>query len=416
MALNAGVKGKNGSMGEPRTFVGFGFGAIQSGLFVYEAWRSGNFDRLVVAEVVPQVIAAIRGHGGKYGLNVATPGGIEHHLVGPVEILNPAIEDDRLRLIEAIADATELATALPSVKFYGDGQPGDVVDILATGLSRKEKKAGPPAVFYTGENHNHAAEILTHLLAKRLPGESAAARVQVLNTVIGKMSGVVTDARQIAQQSLLPMAPDIERAFLVEAFNRILITKIDLPGFHRGIRVFEEKNDLLPFEEAKLYGHNATHALIGYLLRSRGGAYMSEAAGYPELLDLARDAFLLESGGALCRKYKGLDPLFTEPGYRAYVLDLLVRMTNPHLCDAVDRITRDTRRKLGWEDRLIGTMRLALGQGICPERYAKGAAAAIRQLAREEASSPERLLEELWAEHAGRDEARRIRALITGAL
>jgi hypothetical protein len=30
-----------------RVFVGFGFGAIRGGLFVYEAFRSGNFDRLV---------------------------------------------------------------------------------------------------------------------------------------------------------------------------------------------------------------------------------------------------------------------------------------------------------------------------------------------------------------------------------
>jgi len=49
---------------------------------------------------------------------------------------------------------------------------------------------------------------------------------------------------------------------LVEAFNRILISKTSFGdtlatrGFHRGIEVFEEKPDLLPFEEAKLYGHN----------------------------------------------------------------------------------------------------------------------------------------------------------------
>ena len=34
-----------------KTFVGFGFGAIQGGLFLYEAFRSGKFGRLVVAEV-----------------------------------------------------------------------------------------------------------------------------------------------------------------------------------------------------------------------------------------------------------------------------------------------------------------------------------------------------------------------------
>jgi mannitol-1-phosphate 5-dehydrogenase len=404
-------------MAKQRTFVGFGFGAIQSGLFLYEAWRSGNFDRLVVAEVMPQVIATVRGNGGKYGLNVATPAGVEHHTVGPVEILNPAVEEDRARLVDAVAEAAELATALPSVKFYGEGKSGDVVDILASGLARKKGSLKlPAAVIYTGENHNHAAEILSQLLEQRLGSAPSASRVQVLNTVIGKMSGVVTDAAQIAEQNLIPMAPTAGRAFLVEAFNRILITKIDLPGFRRGIEVFEEKQDLLPFEEAKLYGHNATHALIGYLLRAQGGTYMSEAADHAELLLIAREAFLLESGGALCRKYCGVDSLFTESGYRAYVEDLLVRMTNPYLRDAVDRITRDTRRKLGWEDRLVGTMRLALGQGICPVRYAKGAAAAVRQLAGEESSSPDCLLEELWSGCGEAEMVAQVKKLIKAAM
>ena len=168
---------------------------------------------------------------------------------------------------------------------------------------------------------------------------------------------------------------------------------------------------MLPFEEAKLYGHNATHALIGYLLRERGGITMSEAARDPALLNLAREAFLLESGAALCRKYQGVDPLFTQAGFTVYVDDLLVRMTNHFLKDAVERVTRDTRRKLGWDDRLIGTMRLALGQGIQPERYAKGAAAAVRQLAVEENTTPACLMENLWKDCDG-VQAAQVRGLL----
>ena len=41
-----------------RTFVGFGFGPIQAGLFLARSASVGNFDRLVVAEVVPEVVAA----------------------------------------------------------------------------------------------------------------------------------------------------------------------------------------------------------------------------------------------------------------------------------------------------------------------------------------------------------------------
>jgi mannitol-1-phosphate 5-dehydrogenase len=403
-------------MKQNRTFVGFGFGAIQAGLFVYEAWRSGNFDRLVVAEVVPAMVEAVRRNQGRYALNVATPSGIETHEIGPVEILNPLVESDRQVLIKAVAEAGEIATSLPSVAFYGTGKPDDVVGILTAGLREKMRDAGlSAAVIYTAENHNHAAEILSETLEVQLGTSLGAARAQVLNTVIGKMSGVVTDVSQIAEQKLCPVVPGMARAFLVEAFNRILITKIGLPGFTRGIQVFEEKADLLPFEEAKLYGHNATHALIGYLLRERGGVTMAAAAQDPELLKFAREAFLKESGAALCRKYQGVDPLFTQAGFTAYVDDLLVRMTNPFLKDAVDRVTRDNRRKLGWDDRLIGTMRLALGQGIQPERYARGAAAAVRQLAVEEKTTPTCLMESLWKDYDAAQVAQ-VRQMINAVL
>jgi len=103
-------------------------------------------------------------------------------------------------------------------------------------------------------------------------------------------------------------------------------------------------------------------------------------------------------------------------GYGAYVEDLMERMMNPHLRDAVNRITRDTRRKLGWDDRLVGTMRVALSQGITPERYARGAAAALRQLAAEEHSSPAVLLGFLWGDGVPRTDADAIRKLINANL
>jgi hypothetical protein len=54
-----------------RTYVGFGFGAIQAGLFLYEAFVSGAFHRLVVAEVLPEVVAAIRKAEGRFCVNIA---------------------------------------------------------------------------------------------------------------------------------------------------------------------------------------------------------------------------------------------------------------------------------------------------------------------------------------------------------
>jgi len=392
-----------------RTFVGIGFGAIQAGLFLFEAFKSGGFGRMVVSEVMPELVAAVRRNRGHFRVNIAHPEGVESADVGPIEIHDPAYPESQEALIEAIAEASEIATAVPSVAFYVSNRPGSIHCLLAEGLRLKGRRNGPLAVIYAAENHNHAAEILREKVFEQIPPQERpeiGRRVRFLNTVIGKMSGVVSDPEQIEQQRLEKVTPDDRRAFLVEAFNRILISKIDfedgLPAFQRGIRVFLEKEDLLPFEEAKLFGHNATHALAAYLAMVAGKRYIAELK-HSAIFSFLREAFIEESGGALVRKYQGVDPLFTPDGYRDYVDDLLERMTNPFLKDTAERVGRDPERKLGWDDRLIGTIRLALDQRIEPRRYAVGAAAALTivdpSLWQDHPERCADVLKQFWGEH-----------------
>jgi mannitol-1-phosphate 5-dehydrogenase len=395
-----------------RTYVGFGFGAIQAGLFLHEAFGSGAFRRLVVAEVLPEVVSAVRGAGGHFCVNIAHSDRVEHAVVGPVEIEDPASASDRARLVEAIAEAEEIGTAIPSIAYYVSAAPGSLHRVLAAGLRKKAASKGPRAVVYTAENHNHAAEILESSVIEEIPEderEAVRSRVRFLNTVIGKMSGVISDPEEIQSQELTTITPGDQRAFLVEAFNRILISKIRFgemegePPFRRGIQVFEEKENLLPFEEAKLYGHNATHALAAYIGAVRGVQRIAGLREIPGIFPFLRAAFIEESGEALIRRHAGVDTLFTREGYRHYADDLLARMTNPYLRDSVERVGRDPGRKLGWDDRLIGTVRVALGQGVEPRRFAFGAAAALATMDRsvlEKDVPAEVLLNPLWREAA----------------
>ncbi len=354
-----------------RIFTGFGLGPIQSGLFLLEAFRSGNFTRLVVAEVDPALVEAVRSGDGKISVNIAHADRIELAEISGVEILNPREPRDREALIAAIACADEIATALPSVDFYDRGGAASAAACLADGFARRD--AMKPAVIYTAENDTRAAEHLAECLGEKLPPS-----VQVLNTVIGKMSGGVTGSEPIKRFGLAPMTKDYGRAALVEAFNRIQISRIHLPDFHRGISAFEEKDDLGPFEDAKLYGHNAVHALLGYLAHERNLGTMDQARNYKKLMAVARAAFLEECGAGLRKKHADADPLFSETGWTDYADDLLVRMTNPFLRDSVARVIRDPQRKLGWDDRLIGAMRLAIAAGATPERLARGVRIAMR--------------------------------------
>ena len=52
-------------------FVGIGFGPIQGGLFAKEAFQSGNFVRIVVAEVDAELVDAVSANNGSYYVNVA---------------------------------------------------------------------------------------------------------------------------------------------------------------------------------------------------------------------------------------------------------------------------------------------------------------------------------------------------------
>jgi mannitol-1-phosphate/altronate dehydrogenase len=90
-------------------------------------------------------------------------------------------------------------------------------------------------------------------------------------------------------------------------------------------------------------------------------------------------------------------------------------MTNPLLRDTVERVTRDPRRKLGWNDRLAGTMRIALSAGIEPARFARAAAAALEALREDCAAAgrPADDLRSLWlGEGAAPAEAARVAALV----
>jgi mannitol-1-phosphate 5-dehydrogenase len=370
-----------------RTFVGFGFGAIQAGLFLHEAYQSGAFRRLVVVEVMPDMVAALRRSQGYFSLNIAHPHRVETAAIGPIEAEDPADPASRSRIVSALAQAAEISTAVPSVEFYRREGPASIHRLLAEAFARREGTGGP-AVVYAAENHNHAAEILHRAVEEGIPPpvrERALSRVAFLNTVIGKMSGVISDPSEIRARGLTPVTRGEQKAFLVEAFNRILVSSMKfadplLAGFRRGLSVFDEKADLLPFEEAKLYGHNAAHAAAAYIASLAGLRRIAELRQLPGAMEFLRGALIEESGAALGRRHRGLDPLFTAEGFQAHAVDLLERMTNPHLGDTTERVGRDVRRKLGWDDRLIGTIRLALGEGVAPRRFAFASAAALASL------------------------------------
>ncbi len=379
-----------------RRLVGLGFGAIQSGLFVYEAHRTGDYAPPLVVDVRADLVAGLRADDGHFRVNIARADRVDVAEIGPVTVADSTIPREAELVVEAIAGADEFASALPSVAFYRTDGPSSPHRLLAEGLRRRSRSA--PLLVFCAENHRSAAELLEAAVLEAVPAEerpAVADRARYVDTVIGKMSGVITDHDELRQRGLASATTAIDAAFLVEEFDRILVSRAG-SGLHPGMPVLREVDDLAPFEDAKLLGHNATHALAGFLGSRLGLTLVADLRGVDGAMEFLRAAFIKESGATLRRRWAGADELFTEDGYAAFADDLLQRMVNPHLADTVERAARDPRRKLGWEDRLVGLIRLGLTQAVPVPRYGMGVAAGLDLLRREEAGSDVELLRSCW--------------------
>ena len=128
-------------------------------------------------------------------------------------------------------------------------------------------------------------------------------------------------------------------------------------------------------ETAPLSGREAE--VLALIARQRGCRCMSEAARMPDLLETTRRVLVDECGQALQRKFAGCDPFFEPAEYTRWAEELIRRMVSPLLNDEVARVSRDLARKLGWQDRLIGAIRLCGSTGTpCPNLMRMAALAA----------------------------------------
>ena len=107
--------------------------------------------------------------------------------------------------------------------------------------------------------------------------------------------------------------------------------------------------------------------------------------------------------------------MFTESGMANYANGLIDRMQNVYLSDSIDRVIRDIHRKLSWDDRVVGTMRLVLSQGLQPLNFAKGALLAAQKEFGRDTEAIRKGLEELWQKNTQEGEAKEVFDLIVNA-
>ena len=125
------------------------------------------------------------------------------------------------------------------------------------------------------------------------------------------------------------------------------------------------------FLERKFYTYNAANGTV---------SFMGALLGYEILSDAARDPFILENldgvyretSQALCKKYG-----FEWDDQWAFTRTSLKKLQDVTIVDTIERNARDPIRKLGPDDRLVGSARMVYGYGILPEHLCTSIACAI---------------------------------------
>lgn len=329
--------------------VHFGAGAIGRG-FLGQLYFESGYDTVFV-EVDPVVIEALRSRG-RYPLRIVEP--VETIWVERVTAIDARDADavqDAIRAASIVSTSVGVA-ALPRV-----------AAALAPALAaRFESPEAKPLDIMICENLLQAGQAMRGWIEEAAGSPEWLPRVGFVETSIGRMVPVMTDAQR-AEDPLL---------VCVEAYCEL---PVDAEAFGAGvppIRHLAPKRDFGAYVERKLFLHNTGHACAAYLGSQRGFEYVwqaMEAPGIARVVEAAMD----ETSLALHRKH-GLN----LNDLREHAADLRRRFSSRALADQIARVAGDPIRKLGPNDRLIGALRLCIGQRVDPVHVAMAVAAALR--------------------------------------
>ncbi len=144
-----------------------------------------------------------------------------------------------------------------------------------------------------------------------------------------------------------------------------------LDGYIPDVSSVKALGSFSDFLTRKLYTYNAASCVIAYIGALRGFEDYGEAANNPEILELL-DRNYAVTNTAMCRRY-GYD----EQEQAEFAALSKVKFCDRTIIDTVERNARDPRRKLAYEERIIGPARLLHEYGLDASVLEMTAAAAV---------------------------------------
>ncbi|MBR2342895.1 MAG: mannitol dehydrogenase [Clostridia bacterium] len=293
---------------------------------------------------------------GQYPIYITEGEGYSEYLVTGVHGVNGR---DNEAIAEAMAAADIMATAVGVniLKFIAAPFAGGV-------RRRMEKGIEAPLNVIICENMIEADKYFAALVKENLneaEREYFDTHIALVEPSIGRM--VPATPKEIAEKNPL--------AVCVEPYCEL---PVDKNAFLGEIPDIKNMVPFAPFDffiRRKLFMHNMSHALTAYLGALRGYTYIWEAISDPDIKALA-EAALAEASRALHLEYG-----VSMEELKAFSDNLIERFRNKLLGDTVERVGKDTKRKLSENDRFVGTARLCEKHGIAPTTVLVGLSAGL---------------------------------------
>ena len=328
----------------------FGAGKIARGFIGHLLYLSG-IDFVFVEK--SDVLADMINERGEYTVNIL--GAPEKNCV--VKGARSLKFSDEENITEAIANADAVFNAV------GGKNLGEIVPFIAKGIEKKSRRGGY-INFITCENWKKPADIIKDGVTELLTDEAK----PYFEKYVGITEAVIMRSAIESDPELLKKDPLIVN---VQDFWHLPVDKERVKGELPDIKGLELMDNFGGFLERKFYTYNAANGTVSYL-----GALL----GYKKIADAAHDERILkvldgvysETARALSKKHN-----FPLDEQLAFTLTSKKKLQDYTIVDFIERNARDPLRKLGPDDRLVGSARLVESCGIKPENLALAIAAAI---------------------------------------
>jgi mannitol-1-phosphate 5-dehydrogenase len=328
---------KNKSQINNKKIVIFGAGKIGRS-FIGQLFGCSGY-KVVFIDVDSELIKMLNEHGS-YRVIIKSEKD-EEIIVPNVQAISAL---DKLKVIDAVSTAAIMAVSV------GKNVLEKVIPVIAEGLIKRNiDNQGIPLDIILAENMRSAADFAKEQLLKCLPPDYPIDKfVGLIETSIGKMVPIIPHS-ELEKDPLVVFA---------EPYNTLILDEKGFKSPIPEIKGLAPKCNIKAWVDRKAFIHNlghATAAYYGYYLHPEA-IYLYEVLEDKNVLSFTRSV-MLQSADILKTVYP---EDFTEFDLETHIDDLIYRFKNKALRDTIFRVGQDLIRKLGSDDRFMGSVHLGM--------------------------------------------------------